>query len=259
MQDSFECARYADLPRPFPDIAAGKSHRLSKEDINALPLFHYSGEITLVRSGEELDYALTRLVRKDGALAPILGNGTRQTVLGFDTETLPSFRKGSSHSPSLIQMALEDEVFLFHVKWIPFDRNIIDILEAPDIIKTGVAVHDDMAFLSKIAAFVPSSVVDLGNVAKRNNVENHGLRGLAAAFLGLRISKGEQCSNWGNGNLTPRQIRYAATDAWISRAVYLRMLEAGLDVSPEPAILQPKSNRRGHKAIVIRKRPQPRT
>jgi ribonuclease D len=193
--------------------------KLGKEEVNALPLFRYGGKISLVRTDEDSERALARLSRAE--------------VLGFDTETRPSFFRGTSYAPSLVQLALEDEVFLFHFKWRPMGRELAALLENPRQIKTGVAVHDDMRFLCAVRPFLPASVVDLGEVARLNNIENRGLRGLAALFLGLRISKAEHCSNWGHSELSPRQVSYAATDAWISRALYLKMREAGLDFSGE--------------------------
>ena len=191
--------------------------KLSKEDINSLPLFHYTGKISLVRSEQDMTGAMERL--------------HAEKVLGFDTETRPSFSKGKSHSPSLIQLAGENEVFLFHLKWLPLSPELIGLFEDQSVIKTGVAVHDDMRFLARLTPFTPRSVVDLSMVARKNHIENHGLRGLAASFLKVRISKNEQCSNWANKELSPRQIRYAATDAWASRAIYLRMRDSGLACS----------------------------
>ena len=188
--------------------------KLSKEAINTLPLFHYEGKVTLVRAPGELEAAVSRL--------------SREKVLGFDTETPPAFRKGKNHAPTLVQLAGSQEVVLFPFKWLPLGNGLISLFENPDITKTGVAVHDDMHFLAKIAPFKPQSVVDLSSVAQSNKIENLGLRGLAAVFLGLRISKSEQCSNWGNIELSPRQIRYAATDAWASRAIFLAMSDLGL-------------------------------
>ncbi|MDR1684961.1 MAG: 3'-5' exonuclease domain-containing protein 2 [Desulfovibrio sp.] len=193
--------------------------RLGKDEVNALPLFRYGGKITLVRTDADVRHTLSRLGRAH--------------VLGFDTETRPSFFRGVSYLPSLVQLALEDEVFLFHFKWRPLGPDLLSLLENPAVIKTGVAVHDDMRFLSAVRPFRPASVIDLGEVARLNNIENRGLRGLAALFLGLRISKTEHCSNWGHGDLSSRQISYAATDAWISRALYIKMREAGLDFSGE--------------------------
>ncbi|MCL1940193.1 MAG: 3'-5' exonuclease domain-containing protein 2 [Desulfovibrionaceae bacterium] len=207
-----EFRRPASADPPFSMQA-----RLSREAINALPLFHYEGKVTLVRTPEELEAAVNRL--------------SRETVLGFDTETPPAFRKGKSHAPTLVQLAGSQEVVLFHFKWQPLSSGLISLFENPDITKTGVAVHDDMRFLAKITPFEAQSVIDLSAVAQNNKIENLGLRGLAAVFLGLRISKSEQCSNWGNIELSPRQIRYAATDAWASRAVYLAMNDLGFDLS----------------------------
>lgn len=201
---------------------AAYSARLSRDEINALPLFHYEGKISLVRTSKEMENAVQRL--------------QAERVLGFDTETRPSFRKGKSYSPTLVQLACENEVFLFHLKWMPLGSDLLNLLRSPDIVKTGVAVHDDMRFLAGIKAFTPHAVVDLGEVARQNNIESRGLRALAASFLHLRISKTEQCSNWGRPELTPRQVRYAATDAWISRAVYFGMKAAGLamdETSPD--------------------------
>lgn len=233
-----------------PPPVAQHGRKLSKDEINALPLFHYSGKVTLVRTPEDLEYAIKRLhsgMKEQGGLLP--GEPGVEQVLGFDTETRPSFRKGKSYKPSLIQLALEDEVFLFHLKWMPLHGELIAIFENERIIKTGVAVHDDMRFLARMKPFTARSVVDLSDVARDNGIETRGLRGLVAEFLGMRISKGEQCSNWGNSELSPRQIRYAATDAWVSRAVCLSMLRAGLDFTPSAS--QPVSRKR-----IVRKIPR---
>ena len=192
----------------------GAPMRLSKQEINALPLFHYDGEIRLVQDNEELKRAVH-----------ILRN---ERILGLDTETRPSFRKGKGYDPSLVQLAGENVVFLFHLKRLPFAAPLVDLLEDCDIIKAGVAINDDIRILDKLHHFSACSIVDIALIARNNSMENQGLRGLAACFLGVRISKSEQCSNWGAMDLTPRQIRYAATDAWASRAVYMRMLEIGL-------------------------------
>lgn len=193
---------------------AGSPSKLTKQEINALPLFHYTGEIRLIQDKTDLLKAV-ELLRKE-------------RILGLDTETRPSFRKGKGYDPSLVQVAGSKAVFLFHIKRLPLSAPLISLFENCDIIKAGVAINDDIRILDKLYPFNPCSVVDIALIAKKNNLENQGLRGLAAYFLGVRISKSEQCSNWGSHDLTPRQIRYAATDAWASRAVYMRMLETGL-------------------------------
>ena len=190
------------------------TRRLSKDEINLLPLFHYSGPVTIVRDEDCMRAAVMRL--------------SGEPVLGFDTETRPSFVKGKSYSPSLIQIAAPEEIFIFQLKWCPLGAELAALFADKSVIKTGVAVHDDMHFLEKLFPFAPAGVVDLAEIARKNHIENLSLRALVALFLGVRISKGEQCSNWASKDLSPRQVRYAATDAWASLAIYLRMKEMGL-------------------------------
>lgn len=195
--------------------------KLSREAVNELPLFHYTGKIVMVQTRQELAYAMKRLVPQGAAQG--------ESVFGFDTETRPSFCKGKTYTPSLVQLATAEEVFLFLLRKLPLPQELVNVLESSAIIKTGVAVHEDMRCLTRLLPFEPQSVVDLNEVARKNGIECQGLRKLAAAFMGVRISKGEQCSNWASPELSARQIRYAATDAWVSRMLYLRMREAKLD------------------------------
>ncbi len=188
--------------------------KLTKDEINALPIVRYEGKIELVTEEHALEDALREL--------------KKQRVLGFDTETKPSFRKGSINAPSLIQMATEDTVYLFQLMWTPFSAAMAEILADAHIIKAGVSIIDDMRELQKLHPFEPAGVVDLGNVARAHKLETQGLRNLAANFFDFRISKGPQCSNWSAQVLSERQIVYAATDAWVGRQVFLRMEELGL-------------------------------
>ena len=190
-----------------------KPERLSKDAINTLPLFYYEGQIEVIRTPEGAQ-----------AAASVLQSAP---VLGFDTETRPSFRKGKTYPPSLVQFAVPDRVYIFQLSEVSLEGPLAEILGNSRIYKVGVAIQDDCRFLAKLHPFAPAGLVDLGGLARRGGVAEQGLRGLAAHFLGLRISKGEQCSNWSVKNLTPKQIRYAATDAWVSLEVYRRMAELG--------------------------------
>lgn len=183
------------------------------EEINALPLARYEGEVRVVRSRDELRAAIAEL------------NG--ESILGFDTETRPTFVKGKKNAPALIQLAAENRVYLIQLGWIPFGKECADLLANPEIVKVGAGIGEDMRYLSDVYPFEPRNVVDLGEMAARHNFQSRGLRTLAASLFGWRISKGPQCSNWGLRDLAPRQIAYAATDAWISRMLYLRLLELG--------------------------------
>lgn len=188
--------------------------RLDSMEINAMPLCSYEGEIHLVRSAGEWQEAV----------ADIAG----EKILGFDTETKPTFQRGLLNAPALAQLATANAVHLIQLADYPFGPELAAILANPLQVKTGVAIRDDMVALAKLHPFEPAGLVDLGQAAKDCGMPNHGLRTLAASLFGQRISKGPQCSNWNARRLSPRQIAYAATDAWISRKIYLRMSELGL-------------------------------
>lgn len=188
--------------------------QLNKEDINDLPLYKYEGDIVLVSSEDELQAALPAI--------------SAEKILGFDTETRPTFRKGDSHSPALIQLATAEVVYLIQLRKIPLDARIAGILANAAVIKSGVAIADDMRFLQKLHPFQPAGGVDLASLARKHNIKMQGLRGLAAVFMGVRISKSARCSNWNKTILTSQQVSYAATDAWVSRQIYLGMLQYNL-------------------------------
>ena len=195
--------------------------RLSCEEINAMPLFHYEGPVQVIRTLEDWKNALPDLRSAD--------------LLGFDTETRPSFRKGRRNFPALIQLATANAVYLVQLAFLPFGPHVVEVLANPDQVKAGVGIRDDMRDLARLHDFEPAGLVDLGGVARAHKLPSQGLRTLAANFFGWRISKGSQCSNWSLMELTPRQIAYAATDAWIGRLIFVRMCELGLIPASKPA------------------------
>ncbi len=188
---------------PYP------SQVLTKETINDLPILAYTGEVLLVQTLQELTAALGKLREDD--------------ILGFDTEARPSFRKGRAYPTALIQLAGQHVVVLIRIALFPFSDVLAEVLAAPHIIKAGVAIRDDMRSLRKIHEFTPAGLADLAEMARQQHIQAQGLRTLAATLMGGRISKAAQCSNWEQKTLTLRQIRYAATDAWIGRELYLRL------------------------------------
>jgi ribonuclease D len=185
----------------------GFDRRMSKDEINACPVKRWGGRISVVRNKDELAAAMRKL--------------TGHTLLGFDTETRPAYKKGESYLPSLLQLASDKEVFIFQLKHLGLAKPLREILADSAIIKTGVSLDYDIRELKKLSSFKAAGFIDLGNLAKKMGIKNHGLRGLAAVFLGIRISKGTQTSNWSRDVLTRQQIQYAATDAWVGRKLYL--------------------------------------
>lgn len=182
---------------------------ITNEQINSLPLRKYDGPIHLVRSKKKLESALEEL--------------NRENVLGFDTETRPAFTKGTYYPPSLVQLAGGEAVYIFQFSFLSISQELVDLLANPSIIKAGVAVRDDIKALKELRPFEDAGFVDLGEVSRDNEIPTNGLRNMAANFLGYRVSKGARRSNWAVRQLSRSQILYAATDAWVSRELYLWM------------------------------------
>ncbi|MFD2202758.1 3'-5' exonuclease [Shivajiella indica] len=188
--------------------------RISKETINELPLGQFEGEIVLVKSLDQVKEVADELVRHN--------------LLGFDTETRPSFRKGTQYYVSLLQLATEETAFLIRLNEIGMPGIIQEILEDSGIIKIGAAVLDDLRGLRKVAmGFEPQSFFDLNEELKKVGFENVGVRNLAAMVLNMRISKSEQVSNWEANELTDKQKLYAATDAWVCLEIYKKLQYQG--------------------------------
>lgn len=187
---------------------------ISREEVNALPIRRYEGEVHVVSA--EGDIA--------SALKDILG----ETVVGFDTETRPAFRPGESYPPSLAQLATARAVYLFQVRHREVARAVAEVLGSEHVVKAGVGLADDLKALKKLVEFKEKSVVDLGAVAVRNGLKQTGVRNLTALFLGFRIPKGTKTSNWARPCLSSQQITYAATDAWACRELYVRFRTQGL-------------------------------
>lgn len=190
-------------------VKPGFDRRMTRDEINAKPIGRYEGKIKIVKTNEELDKAIGHLLN--------------EKILGFDTETKPAFQKGRQNLPSVLQLAGRDTVYIFQLKQLHLPRKLCKILSAKTIIKAGVAISFDLLQLKKISKFNEEAFIDLAAVAKSAGVRNYGLRSLAAVLLDFRIAKGAQQSNWARDELTPKQILYAATDAWASREIYLKL------------------------------------
>jgi len=187
---------------------------VSREEINALPIRRYEGEVRMVSAAHDL--------------APALADILEEAVIGFDTETRPSFRPGESYPPSLAQLATARAVYLFQVRHRELAAAVAEVLATEHIVKAGVGLADDLKALKKVIEFAEKSIVDLGAVATRHGLRQTGVRNLTGLFLGFRIPKGTKTSNWARPRLTPQQIAYAATDAWACRELYLRFRALGL-------------------------------
>ena len=184
-----------------------KKHvKLSKNEINALPLIQYEGDVEILTSKDNIQAAINDLKNYE--------------VIGFDTETKPTFVKGPLNPPSIMQLACDDKVYIFQFDNDEIFKQVSSILSSKNITKCGVSVDRDLVELMYLSPFDPISFIDLGNIARENEIPHHGLRGLVAMFLKHRISKGSQTSDWSRISLSDAQISYAATDAWVSLELF---------------------------------------
>ena len=179
--------------------------------MSELPIRRYGGPVYVIEGQADLRHAMKDILD--------------DVVVGFDTETRPAFRPGESYLPSLVQFATGRAVYLLRAQQQDLAGAMREILSSATVVKAGVSVTDDIRALRKIFEFDESSVIDLGLVAKRHGLKQTGVRNLAGIFLGLRITKGAQTTNWATARLTPQQVTYAATDAWVCRELYLRFRE----------------------------------
>jgi ribonuclease D len=196
------------------ELPYGIAPSISREAMMALPMRRYEGRVCVVATRNELNEALADILQ--------------EPVVGFDTETRPAFRKGERYDPALVQVATARAVYLFQLRRVDVIPGLAEVLSESRIVKAGVAVARDLQELKQVIAFAEKSVVDLGVIARRRGLQQTGVRNLAGILLGWRVAKGSRTSNWAATTLTPAQINYAATDAWICRELYLRFHDLAL-------------------------------
>ena len=188
----------------------GYQDNISVEEISSYDLSWFKGEIAVIEDRESFEKIIQRLLN--------------QKILGFDTETRPSFRKGHKNKVSLIQLATDDLVCLFRINKLGVPEPLVRLLADAEVIKAGVAVHDDIRFLKRLKKFDPAGFVDLQKYVKDFGIESSGLKKLTAIILGFRISKKQQVSDWEADELTDAQKIYAATDAWVCYKIYSKLI-----------------------------------
>mgnify|MGYP000574852188 CR=1 FL=1 len=182
---------------------------ISPEEINCLPLKTFHGKIAVVSEAEDLPRILKEV--------------QKSKVVGFDTETRPSFRKGQVYQVSLLQLAIPGKVFLIRINHTGVTEEISKLFEDEKVIKAGVGIRDDLKALRKHRDFDPVNCFDLSTIAKQAGLQVESVKKLTALLLGFRISKSAQTSNWEAPTFTQKQVEYAATDAWVCLELYMKL------------------------------------
>lgn len=186
------------------------ANHIERTKIASLPLTAFEGTIHLVEDMPALRRALDSL--------------KKLKIVGFDTETRPSFKKGKLNTISLIQLASHDEVWLLRLHKLSIRKELNGLFSSSSILKVGVGIRDDIRSLRPFCKTNPESFIDLQDLAGTYGIMDVSLKKLAAIVLGVRVSKSQQLSNWELEELTDSQLLYAATDAWIPLEIYTKLI-----------------------------------
>lgn len=184
-------------------------NEISKEEVSELDLIQYEGPIHLIDSLEAFEKELDHIAS--------------QEILGFDTETRPSFKKGKVYPTSLIQISSLEHSWILRVSRIGYPAELLKLLSNEIPLKIGLGLQDDLRRLRADYQFSPQGFLDLQHYVKAFRIDELGLKKISGIVLNRRISKSQQVSNWDADELTEAQLRYAATDAWICLMIYYRL------------------------------------
>ncbi len=184
---------------------------ISKEEIAGLEVEYFTGCITVVDTLDKVDAAVKNL--------------EKQKLIGFDTETRPSFKKGKINKVALLQLSTEKTCFLFRLNMIGFPESLLNLLKNEKITKVGLSLQDDFGMLHKIAPIEPAGFIDIQTYVKRFKIKEMSLQKIYARLFHKKISKHQRLSNWEAEKLNDGQKRYAATDAWACILIYKKLKE----------------------------------
>lgn len=198
------------------------AEHISNEELQVLPTGAFDGPIEVIEDTENAARACEYL-RAAG-------------VIGFDTETRPSFKRGVVNSVALLQLSAEDRAFLFRICKMSLPQPVAELFEDAKVQKIGAAIRDDIRILQKCRKFSPRGFIDLQKIVCDYGIGELSVRKIGGIVMGIRISKAQRLSNWEAQNLTPAQQSYAATDAWVCLKTYRILLSGPKDpLVKEPA------------------------
>lgn len=184
---------------------------IAKESLAALPNVDFKGEIEVIDTPEKVRQAIEIL--------------SRESLVGFDTETRPNFHKGQNHQVALIQISTATKSYLFRICATGLMPEIVEFIENENITKVGLSLKDDFHMLHKLQPFEPQSFIELQQMVKDYCISDASLQKIFGIIFGQRISKGQRLSNWEAPALTEAQQLYAAIDAWACLKIYRHLVD----------------------------------
>lgn len=193
---------------------------ISKESIAQLPQATFNGRIVVISSPLDCRKVIKYLLT--------------QSIIGFDTETRPSFHKGTSHKVALLQLSTADECFLIRLNRTGLIPEIKELMESENVMKVGLSIKDDLHSLSALDMINPANVLELQSYVKKFNIADNSLQKVYAIIFNERISKGQRLTNWEAETLTEAQQGYAALDAYACLRIYKHLSSGGFDPATSP-------------------------
>lgn len=208
---------------------------ISNEELAEMPVCSFGGEIIVVDTVEMLEIACKEL--------------SKHNIIGFDTETRPTFKPGALNKVALLQLSDPGRCYLFRLCKIPMEKPLSELLENKNILKIGADVKNDLHGLQQLRRFSPEGFVDLQSIVPQWGISDKSVRKMAGIILGSRVSKAQRLSNWEASTLTPAQNMYAATDAWVCERMYRKLLDTDKRplTQPEPADVRDKPAKKSRK------------
>ncbi len=184
--------------------------KISKEEVNELPVVIFEGKISIIDDLWKVNTAIEEL--------------RKNPMVGIDTETKPSFTRGTHHKVSLVQISTLDHCFLFRLNFIDLPQKLADFFADESIKKIGLSLRDDLIGLNKRMIFKQGGFIDIQTIARNYGIMELSLQKIYAILFKKKISKSQRLTNWENLELTEQQQRYAATDAWASLKIYHQLM-----------------------------------
>ena len=182
-------------------------NKISKAEIATLPKVLFPGRIFVIYTEADADKAISYL--------------QTQRIVGVDTETRPSFKRGTTHKVALLQISTSDTCFLFRLNQIGMPPSLQEFLMS-DTLKIGLSLKDDFTMLRrrKNVNAEEGNWIELQDYVGRFGIEDRSLQKIFANLFGQKISKSQRLSNWEAETLSEGQMKYAATDAWACVEIY---------------------------------------
>lgn len=196
---------------------------IPKETLSTLPIVTFPGEIIVIDSPEAVPAAVEHL--------------RSSKIVGFDTETRPSFHKGRTNKVALIQISTDSRCYLFRINKTGLTEELRAFIEDNGVTKIGLSLKDDFFVLHRISEFVPEGFIDLQEFVRPYGIIDSSLQRIYGIVFGERISKGQRLSNWEAADLTAAQQQYAAIDAWTCLRLYNELKSGNFQPEASPFVV----------------------